>query len=51
PPSVRWAHCGSAILHRRHWLDDPSSPPLASESWTLPRSSDPAAPPRLLAPS
>ncbi|KAL0189337.1 hypothetical protein M9458_016436, partial [Cirrhinus mrigala] len=33
------------------WLEDPSSPPPASESWTPPRPSDPAAPPRLLAPS
>ncbi|KAL0154071.1 hypothetical protein M9458_050624, partial [Cirrhinus mrigala] len=33
------------------WLEDPSSPPPASESQTLPRSSDPAAPPRLSAPS
>ncbi|KAL0176965.1 hypothetical protein M9458_029295, partial [Cirrhinus mrigala] len=33
------------------WLEDPSSPPPASESWTPPRPSDPAAPPQLLAPS
>ncbi|KAI2664168.1 hypothetical protein H4Q32_002306 [Labeo rohita] len=33
------------------WLEDPSSPPSASESWTPPRPSDPAAPPRLSAPS
>ncbi|KAI2666535.1 Chromatin-remodeling ATPase INO80 [Labeo rohita] len=33
------------------WLEDPSSPPPASESQTPPRSSDPAAPPRLSAPS
>ncbi|KAL0190721.1 hypothetical protein M9458_013419, partial [Cirrhinus mrigala] len=33
------------------WLKDPSSPPSASESWTLPQPSDPAAPPRVLAPS
>ncbi|KAI2654669.1 Disintegrin and metalloproteinase domain-containing protein 29 [Labeo rohita] len=33
------------------WLEDPSSPPSASESWTPPRSSKPAAPPRLSAPS
>ncbi|KAI2659211.1 Neurofilament medium polypeptide [Labeo rohita] len=33
------------------WLEDPSSSPPASESWTLPRPSDPAAPPRLSAPS
>ncbi|KAI2655773.1 IgA FC receptor [Labeo rohita] len=32
------------------WLEDPSSSPLASESWTPPRPSDPAAPPRHLAP-
>ncbi|KAL0154139.1 hypothetical protein M9458_050598 [Cirrhinus mrigala] len=31
-------------------LEDPSSPPPASESWTLPRPSDPAAPLRLSAP-
>ncbi|KAL0158677.1 hypothetical protein M9458_046753, partial [Cirrhinus mrigala] len=31
------------------WLEDPSSPPSASESWTPPRPSDPAAPPRLSA--
>ncbi|KAI2666602.1 hypothetical protein H4Q32_010504 [Labeo rohita] len=31
------------------WLEDPSSPTPASESWTRP--SDPMAPPRLLAPS
>ncbi|KAL0168348.1 hypothetical protein M9458_036570 [Cirrhinus mrigala] len=31
------------------WLDDPSSPPPASESWTPPRPSKPAVPPRLLA--
>ncbi|XP_050959910.1 uncharacterized protein LOC127161286 [Labeo rohita] len=29
------------------WLEDPSSPPSASESWTPPRSSEPAAPPLL----
>ncbi|KAI2644847.1 Unconventional myosin-IXb [Labeo rohita] len=29
------------------WLEDPSSSPPASESWTPPRPSDPAAPPRL----
>ncbi|KAI2656688.1 ATP-dependent helicase brm [Labeo rohita] len=29
------------------WLEDPSSTPSASESWTPPRPSDPAAPPRL----
>ncbi|KAI2663820.1 Streptococcal surface protein A [Labeo rohita] len=33
------------------WLEDPSSPPSASESWTPSRPSDPAAPPRLSAPS
>ncbi|KAL0204310.1 hypothetical protein M9458_002328, partial [Cirrhinus mrigala] len=33
------------------WLEDPPSPPPASESWTPPRPSDPAAPPRLSAPS
>ncbi|KAI2665253.1 DNA topoisomerase 2-alpha [Labeo rohita] len=33
------------------WLEDPSSPPPASESWTLPRPFDPAATPRLSAPS
>ncbi|KAL0177314.1 hypothetical protein M9458_026208, partial [Cirrhinus mrigala] len=33
------------------WLEDPSSPPPASESWTPPRPFDPAAPPRLSAPS
>ncbi|KAI2665753.1 IgA FC receptor [Labeo rohita] len=33
------------------WLEDPSSSPPASESWSLPRPSDPAAPPRLSAPS
>ncbi|KAI2668447.1 Titin [Labeo rohita] len=33
------------------WLEDPSSPPPASESRTPPRPSDPAAPPRLSAPS
>ncbi|KAL0173702.1 hypothetical protein M9458_029670, partial [Cirrhinus mrigala] len=27
------------------WLEDPSSPPPASESWTPPRPFDPAAPP------
>ncbi|KAI2659586.1 Accumulation-associated protein [Labeo rohita] len=32
-------------------LEDPSSPPPASESRTPPRTSDPAAPPRLSAPS
>ncbi|KAI2655543.1 Protein PRR14L [Labeo rohita] len=30
------------------WLEDPSSPPPASESWTPPWPSDPAAPPQLL---
>ncbi|KAL0161715.1 hypothetical protein M9458_045440, partial [Cirrhinus mrigala] len=33
------------------WLEDPSSPPPASESWTPPRPFEPAAPPRLSAPS
>ncbi|KAI2662036.1 Titin [Labeo rohita] len=33
------------------WLEDPSSPPPASESRTPPWPSDPAAPPRLSAPS
>ncbi|KAI2644811.1 Filamentous hemagglutinin [Labeo rohita] len=33
------------------WLEDPSSPPPASESWTPPRPFDPAAPLRLSAPS
>ncbi|KAL0152806.1 hypothetical protein M9458_043158, partial [Cirrhinus mrigala] len=33
------------------WLEDPLSPPPASESWTPPRPFDPAAPPRLSAPS
>ncbi|KAL0163604.1 hypothetical protein M9458_039357, partial [Cirrhinus mrigala] len=33
------------------WLEDPSSPPPASESQTRPRPSDPAASPRLSAPS
>ncbi|KAL0187276.1 hypothetical protein M9458_018946, partial [Cirrhinus mrigala] len=33
------------------WLEDPTSPPPASESWTLPRPFYPAAPPRLSAPS
>ncbi|KAI2646012.1 Obscurin [Labeo rohita] len=33
------------------WLEDPSSSPPASESWTPPWPSDPAAPPRLSAPS
>ncbi len=33
------------------WLEDPLSPPPASESQTPPRPFDPAAPPRLLAPS
>ncbi|KAL0158832.1 hypothetical protein M9458_046908, partial [Cirrhinus mrigala] len=33
------------------WLEDPSSPPPASESWTLPWPSDPSALPWLLAPS
>ncbi|KAL0170438.1 hypothetical protein M9458_035034, partial [Cirrhinus mrigala] len=33
------------------WLEDLLSPPLASESWTLPRPVDPTAPPWLLAPS
>ncbi|KAI2649347.1 Obscurin [Labeo rohita] len=32
------------------WLEDPLSPPPASESWTPPQLSDPAAPPQLLAP-
>ncbi|KAI2654609.1 hypothetical protein H4Q32_011376 [Labeo rohita] len=32
------------------WLEDPLSPPPASESWTPPQPSDPAAPPQLLAP-
>ncbi|KAL0173502.1 hypothetical protein M9458_029470, partial [Cirrhinus mrigala] len=33
------------------WLQDPSSPPPASKSWTPPRPSDPADLPLLLAPS
>ncbi|KAL0195201.1 hypothetical protein M9458_008773, partial [Cirrhinus mrigala] len=33
------------------WLEDPSSTPPASESWTPPRPSDPPAPPQLAAPS
>ncbi len=33
------------------WLEDPLSPPPASESWTPPRPFDPVAPPWLLAPS
>ncbi|KAL0152317.1 hypothetical protein M9458_052040 [Cirrhinus mrigala] len=33
------------------WLEDPSPPPPASESWTLTRPFDPVAPPRLSAPS
>ncbi|KAI2665793.1 Accumulation-associated protein [Labeo rohita] len=33
------------------WLEDPSSPPSASESWTPPQPSDSAAPPHLSAPS
>ncbi|KAI2649884.1 putative lysophospholipase [Labeo rohita] len=41
--SLRICHSPSAS-----WLEDPSFPPPASESWTLPHSSDPAAPPRLL---
>ncbi|KAL0165522.1 hypothetical protein M9458_037366 [Cirrhinus mrigala] len=32
------------------WLEDPSSPPLASESWTLPWPTDPAAPSSLPSP-
>ncbi|KAL0198942.1 hypothetical protein M9458_007482 [Cirrhinus mrigala] len=53
PQSSTWAVGSPRVcqLPSASGLEDPSSPPPASESRTPPRPSDPAAPPRLSAPS